>query len=454
MALACLRWLGIVLLLAGHAGRVQSQEAVLDDQPVPAKVEELDGAFAASGKEAPVLPTLFPGLLKQRLAPYSPFFADSYLKLHLRSYYLDRDNDDDTESRAWAYGGWIEYRSGWWKEALAVEAKFFTSQRLYGPSDKDGTRLLAPGQRGYSTLGVANAQVRWPLHELTLYRQELRLPYVNRQDSRMTPNTFEGYRLRGDLPKLDYTVGYLTDMKKRDSDRFVSMSEAAGVPGHSDEGMLLGGFRTYPTEGLMLGAIDYWVNNVLNILYAELDFTRPLTQDIQWRIGAQFTDQRSVGSDLLTGSSFDTRVFGGRAALGYGGGILSAAFSSTDDEERIRNPFGSYPGYLSLMQRNFNRAGEDAWLVGLSYNFVETGVRFLDRLSFFSYFARGYDARDPDTGASLPDRHEINWTVDYKIDDGPLQGFWLRLRGSIVDSDGGGNSEELRLILNYDLPLL
>jgi len=60
-------------------------------------------------------------------------------------------------------------------------------------------------------------------------------PYVNRYDSRMTPNTFEGYTFRGAFgddkanPGVQYVAGYVPKIKLRDSDEFVYMSEAAGA---------------------------------------------------------------------------------------------------------------------------------------------------------------------------------------------------------------------------------
>ena len=71
---------------------------------------------------------------------------------------------------------------------------------------------------------------------------------------------------------------------------------------------------------------------------------------------------------------FDTYVFGGNAAASYQGAILSLAFSTTGSGSDIRSPYGSYPGYISLMLRDFNRADEDAWLVGLSYNLKFLGL--------------------------------------------------------------------------------
>ena len=83
-------------------------------------------------------------------------------------------------------------------------------------------------------------------------------------------------------------------------------------------------------------------------------------------------DQRSVGDDRLTGDRFDTHVVGGQVATSFRNAIFRAAFSSTDSGAQIRSPWGSYPGYIGLMQKDFNRADEDAWLAGLSYGEMRT----------------------------------------------------------------------------------
>jgi hypothetical protein len=351
-----------VVLLGSSTAR--AGEASLEDAPAPEAVDEIATPIERGFEKKDVPLTLFPRL-KQVLEDQPPFLRDTSLVLHLRSYWLEQDPPGQGEREAIAYGGWLGFESGEWRDLFSVGATFYTTQRLYGPSKKDGTRLLAPGQHGFSVLGKAWARLRYGNHAATLYRQTLELPYVNRRDSRMVPNTFEGYTLRGSGERLGYVAGYLTDIKVRDSDRFVPMSEAAGVT-QEDEGMVLAGFRWHPTEEITFGAIDYWVDDTLNIAYAELDYVLPTQGPFEIRFDAQLTDQRSVGRDLLTGKSFDTRSFGVRTAVSYEKAIATLAFTSTDDEQGLRSPWGSHPSYLARMQRNFDRAGEDAWGIGMS----------------------------------------------------------------------------------------
>jgi hypothetical protein len=428
---------------------VRAGESGLEDAPAPESVEEVATPIERGFEKEKLQPTLFPRL-KQLLADQPPFLRDTSLVLRLRSYWLEQDPPDPREKEAIAYGGWLAYESGEWEDLFSVGATFYTTQRLYGPSEKDGTGLLGPGQHGFTVLGKAWARLRYDDHALTVYRQTLELPYVNRRDSRMVPNTFEGYTLRGSGPTLGYTVGYLSDIKERDSDRFVPMSEAAGVT-QEDEGMWMAGVRWHPTEEMTIGAIDYWVADTLNIFYSEFDYVFPERGSFGARFDVQFTDQRSVGQDLLTGRSFDTRSFGLRTALSYEKAILNLAFTSTDGEEQIRSPWGSDPSYLARMQKNFNRAGEDAWGVGVSYHFARLG---LPDVSTVVSYTSGQNAKNVETGSSLPDREEVDLTLDYRPSEGRLRGVWLRARASFLEDDPGGTTSELRLLLNYDLPLL
>ena len=61
-------------------------------------------------------------------------------------FYFDTESLTGAKSEAWAVGGWAGVRSPWWADMFQVGVLGYTSQKLYGPDDKDGTRLLMPGQ--------------------------------------------------------------------------------------------------------------------------------------------------------------------------------------------------------------------------------------------------------------------------------------------------------------------
>ena len=64
------------------------------------------------------------------MARLSPFFRDTSVNLHLRSFYFNRLNSDGTQNEAWAFGGWLAYRSGWLWDTFRLGAVGYTSQPL------------------------------------------------------------------------------------------------------------------------------------------------------------------------------------------------------------------------------------------------------------------------------------------------------------------------------------
>src|SRR5262249_56253456 len=83
------------------------------------------------GEPASPLPRrIIPGLEESR-ERLPPFLRDTMVKLHLRSFYFNRLNSDDTQNEAWAFGGWLSYKSGWLWDTFALGAVGYTSQPLY-----------------------------------------------------------------------------------------------------------------------------------------------------------------------------------------------------------------------------------------------------------------------------------------------------------------------------------
>jgi outer membrane porin, OprD family len=423
---------------------------ISDENPAPSSAKEIESNFEGSKSKKEEEPSIFP-TFKEKMDSLPQFWRDTNLNLHLRTYYFYRDNVDSHKSEAWALGGWLEYESGWWRDRLQIGLTGYTSQELYGPDGRDGTLLLRPKQQEFSVLGQAYLTMRIINGlNLSLYRQTFdKVPYVNKQDSRMVPNTFEAYSLIGlGLKNTNFIVSHVTKMKTRNASSFEYMSEVAGYKG-TDKGLTMGGARYKFSQGNDIGAITQYAWDLWNTFYAEANATWEPSAETDIRLSLQHTDQRSVGDELA--GDFDTYVFGGKVAASCQGAVLSFAFSTTDDEKGIRNPWGGYPGYLSLMVKDFYRADEDAWLVGLSYDFSSLGLGGLS--SFFNY-ANG---DTPDSGnAASPDQEEFDITIDYRFKKNFLKGMWLRLRYAYVDQNGpdGVDVKDFRAIVNYELNFL
>ena len=311
------------------------------ERPVPGSVKDLREPLSEAFFEEEI-PSFFPRL-KQKLEAMPSFWRNSSLALNVRSYYYYKDTTNTRDNEAWTLGGSLDYESGWWKDRLKIGAAVYTSQKLYGPQDKDGTLLLKPGQESFTVLGQAYLEGRIAEGiNLHLFRQTLNLPYVNKQDNRMVPSTFEAYSLEGrSIHNTDFILSHVTKMKTRNSSKFRYISEVAGFSG-TDRGLSLAGAHHSISKDINIGAITLYAWDLWNTVYAEGNNVWELSDQVAIRLSGQFTAQQSVGEEL--DGDFSTHVFGGKAALSYRGVILNFAFSSTGNDSDIRSPIGDYPG--------------------------------------------------------------------------------------------------------------
>src|SRR5881227_966666 len=123
---------------------------------------------------------------------------DTKFEFNLRTFYLDRSDFSGAEKQAWAIGGWLGVKTGYFLDHIAFGATVYTSNPIYAPDDRDGTLLLAPGQNGYTVFGEWYAELRI-IKDLgiTVGAKGYDTPFVSRNDNRMTPNTFEAIVLQG-----------------------------------------------------------------------------------------------------------------------------------------------------------------------------------------------------------------------------------------------------------------
>ena len=418
--------------------------AAAEDAPPPPPAPPIERLFAP---------------LKEGTKDLPPFFRDTDLKLHFRSYYFERENPEGGPyNQAWTFGGFASYKSGWLFDVFGIGATYFGSAPLYAPADTGGTLLLKPGQKGYAVFGEAYAALRY--HDYVLvkaYRQIVNQAYINAIDNRMTPNTFEGITAAGKVDVVQYFAGYLSKIKPRNQDKFVFMSQQAGAVG-SDDGVILGSVRATPVAGLVIDAAEQYGINTFNTAYLEGAYLLPLAANWKLRLGAQFTDQRAVGDMLVADAAktnWSTQQEGVRVQALFRDQALTltSAFSITGSGNSIQSPWGYTPNYLLMMDRDFNRANEKAVLLGAACDF---STLVAQGLSGNFNAAAGWDAINPRTGASAPNQREYDVTFDYRPPRARpafVQGWWLRVRGGILDQEGNRLGWQVRLLLNWDRDL-
>lgn len=394
---------------------------------------------------------------KQRLQYSDPFFRDMVIDLYARTHYLRQDNANRSRAQAWAGGGAVSLRTGFYRDFLQFEIVGATSQPLYAPAGEGGTLLLTEQQAEVSALSVANARMRFLGQELTTGRQLLKTPYVNPYDTRMIPNTVEGVvltRQRDAHSWLDYGVGYLWGFKARDSSYFVSFSNELGIP--EDRDMLFGGLKLTPVEGLTVGGFNYLIPDVLNTAFVEADWLLPpMIDDVDFRLSVNYTNQQSVGSALMNGGDFSASQISARAAASYANATGYVAFSRNGNSDDLVNPFGSFPAYTNMDQMHFNEAGETAIVGGISYDFSELVA---DGMKVAVIYGSAYGIIDPATGAPRSDQRELDIKLEYL----PKSGLFADTHLMFIYSDvqfpenrpGERRQQQFHGALTYLLPTL
>jgi len=365
--------------------------------------------------------------------------------LQLRTYYFDQESTSGAPSAAWALGGWVGARSPWWGDVFQAAVNFYTSQRLYGPANEGGTKLLQSDQAAINVLGEAFGAIRFSGQTFAAYRQLINRPFINPQDNRMVPNTFEAYTLSGALDQVAYTGGYITKEKVRDTESFRWMSNVAGGSGNQEGVAFAGATWNFAKNGYV--RIDeQYAFDVFNTFYADVRYPIAFDDKTGIALGAQYYPQTSVGDAQL--GSFSTWGYGLQAALTYGPVGAQLYWTQTGKGRDTLNPFGSHASYLDLMQVSFSTAGEKAWGIGANVDFASVGA---PGLTAAAIYAQGRDRLNYTTGAPMPDRNETDVRVDYAFPKGSvLEGFSATFRYSWLDQDGAAQTgTQLRAYVNY-----
>jgi hypothetical protein len=384
------------------------------------------------------------------------FFRDSLMQTVGRTYFLTRDNFDGTRSRAWAGGGWWAFRSGYIADVFGVHAALYTSQPFFAPPDESGSKLLNPAQESLTMLGQAYGRVKVFDQEFRGGRQLVDALLINPQDNRMVPNTFEGATLVS-LPdpkrSYDYALGYLWNMKQRDSNDFIPMSDALAGGDVLNRGSAFAMVKYRPLPGLAFIFADYNVQDFVNTAFGQVEYAFQIPKDLpQWIVGANIIGQQSVGDGLLTGDPFQTYQASARVQMSYVGWILFAAGSVTGDESKLFSQFGSKPNYTDMQQVSFDNAREKAIGASVAYDF---GYAFKDvglsGLTAGVWYSHGWDAINPSTNLGIPNRNELDLWVQYRPSDGPLKGLRIKTQyANVWQHDNDRRTQpEFRFITDY-----
>jgi len=395
------------------------------------------------------------------LSPSSPLaaFAEGAFRAKFRTYYINREYDkiggapERRIQESLAAGGWLGYETKDF-HGLGLGAVVYTSQGVLANNPNfGGGGILGPENQSYAVLGQAYLQYRLAGAAIRLYRQGINTPFINDFDTKMSPRTWEAYTLyHSGIPDLSLTASFIRQIKGWHDTDFQYLGDFVNNDGtyrvtKSNIPVSLAGAVWTPAGGYKFQLWDYFAHEYFNGVYVQGNASWPITEDgLSLGLALQGWSQRSVGEEV--GGDFSTGFGGGQVDLGWKGWTLSLIGAVTDRSYRVVNPWGNSFSFASIFEEDFDYAGEQAYVVGLEYDFSET---LLEGLTASVYACRG-DTPQSGPGAT-PSQNEYDFFVKYRPDP-DLEGLHLRIEGATVDTEqsfpGGEDYHDIRFIFNYD----
>jgi hypothetical protein len=154
---------------------------------------------------------------------------------------------------------------------------------------------------------------------------------------------------------------------------------------------------------------------------------------------------------LNAGNYWATNQFGTQLQIGYSTAILTAAYSVVNPGFNMQTPWSANPFYTDAQILAFNRAGENAVMLGASYVMGPIG---LPGVAASAFYFHGWTGAAAAGGPLVED--EWNFNLEWRPNWKPLPGLWLRARyGKSWTTQNNTTTvvDEVRLILNYGIKL-
>jgi len=409
--------------------------------------------------------------------------TDGKFDANLKSFYFHGDRDNRTDREALAVGGILKYESACYY-GFKVGTAFYVSHDLLRFGDQTAqkgsienggsvnivtkdlagnTEMVNSDGSDIEVLGEAYLQYTIGGTRLKVGRQRINTPLMNDYYNRFLPNSFEAAVLTNkDIPGTELIGIYAYGWKYKASDTFIKMTEALGDP-NIDENMAVVGFKNKSIPKLQIQAYDYFMNNVMNTVYLQVDGKKVIdTGFFNTSFALQylqqtdkFMEQIDMGDSLL--GEFDTYLAGGKLAFGIGNASLKFMYDKVGDYT-IKGSGTSYSkmGYSKFV--NFTdiqidgealNAGAESYGVVFGYKFgnLKPAVKYVHIEQDLEKQAAG------DTPNTRPSSDEYNLDIKYKINSFSK----LRVRFAYIDYESTHKNEfdeiNTRVIYDYKFSL-
>jgi imipenem/basic amino acid-specific outer membrane pore len=397
------------------------------------------------------------------------FIADSHLNLLDRNYYLYRNFVNHTGVRnyyrEWANGLSADFTSGFTQGTVGfgVDAQAYWGLRLDSGAGTIGSGLLPIGSDGRAesdyTKANASVKMRWSKTVLKYGYLQPANPVINTSDSRLFPQSFEGFQLvTQDINKLRLETGHFTSANSRTSQDH-SESLGTGYSNVSSKSATYGG-GTY-TFNDQFNATVYSSNleDVWNQHYVGFNHSNPVGKDM--RLTGSFNLFRTLSEGRELSGSINNTTWSLMEGLHVGGHVFSLAYQKVHgnedyDHEGTPGQYGNLWVANSIQIYDFNGPNEQSWQARYDYDFAAMGI---PGLSYMVRYVKGFDIDGSKANSHYAGRYgddEKHWERDmdlkYVVQAGPLRNLSTTLRYAThrgSSSKALTDVDEVRVIMQY-----
>lgn len=299
----------------------------------------------------------------------SGFLAASHLDLTLKNVGLintsnqlsDRGVGDQI---AWAQALHLDWRSGWYRDVVGVNAAWYGVTKLYASDDFMGRDLLRDNQghaEGFNKLGQLYVKTRWEQGERKLEMNAGWLPLakfgvLNITRSRGAPDSWEGVSVDGTAGPLRARAALARRFSERDSpekSRFSTLSSNKRI------GYIATGDLTWtPQPETSIRLVAGGSENYLLRQGIEVNHRWPFADDIALLSRGVFYHNRGLsGWEGARGFSHSAQHFYGQFGVQYGDAETGIGWSKT--RAKLDGGLGHFYWHFGKNTRGFINSAAD-----------------------------------------------------------------------------------------------
>jgi len=440
--------------------------------------------------------------------------GEYYGRIRMNYFYWEYDGGARHDPTGFGLGGSLIYKSAP-LYGVSATAGLYTSQNLglldkddalFGRSGKDVFSRydkLEDGDWGMTVLAQAYLQYHFYKTDIKIGRQIFESFLTKSNDTKMIPNTFEGYTLVSkDIPETAIKLAFLTAQKLRDHTEFHDVityndgknntyskwnnqDDSGGHKGLTyenlkaagedvDNDLVVAGVTNKSFNNLKL---DTWYNGVPDLFYslmAECNYKISLKNGWSLTPGLRYMQQfdegaGKVGGAALSGKlvdgsglargykdpdSVDAKLYATRLVLKKGAGKVLAGYSKISDDADFITPWRGFPtaGYTRAMAQYNWEANTKSWMIQAFYDFGKAGI-IKGFKTCVDYVYMDYDdEKEQLKGYRKTDRSSLHADMWYRLPFFPDLEARIRMASINAEKTTLGSDpsyREFRFELNY-----